>query len=178
MKIRFHSSIAILLVLAILGGAPSRTDADASAGAPTGSTSSPLWHWPLDGPRAVSAPFRAPAHEYGAGHRGIDLSTQLGAVVRAPAAGTVAFRGTVVDRPLLTIEHADGLVSTFEPLLSSLSPGDVVAEGDDIGTVAAGGHAVAGNLHLGVRLDGAYINPLLLFGEVRRAVLLPCCDPL
>lgn len=182
MNNRAHASIiALLLTVLVVGspaaGADASSDADAPAGSPTvDSESHPVWEWPLDGAREIAAPFRAPAHEYGAGHRGMDLTTSGGASVRAPAAGVVAFRGTVVDRPLITIEHADGYVSTFEPLLSTLSPGDLVRAGDDIGTVATGGHAAPGTLHLGVRLDGVYINPQLLFGAVPRAVLLPCCE--
>lgn len=137
-----------------------------------------LWQWPLGGPRQVVEPYRAPAHEYGAGHRGVDLAAAFGVSVRAPADGVVAFRGIVVDRPLLTIEHDGGLVSTFEPLVSTLSPGDAVSAGEEIGVVADGGHAAQRTLHLGVRLDGDYINPMLLFGEVPRAVLLPCCGTL
>ncbi|WP_258567202.1 murein hydrolase activator EnvC [Microbacterium sp. Se5.02b] len=129
----------------------------------------------MAGAHVVTQPYRAPASEYGAGHRGIDLGTSIGAEVRAPADGVVAFRGTVVDRPLLTIAHADGLVSTYEPLGSSLEPGDSVAAGQDIGTVDVGGHTSPGSLHVGVRRDDAYINPMLLFGGVPRAVLLPCC---
>lgn len=49
--------------------------------------------------------------------------------------------------------------------------------GDALGTIDLGGHAAAGTLHLGVRLDGAYIDPMLLFGGAPRAVLLPCCQP-
>lgn len=98
--------------------------------------------------------------------------------MRAPADGVIAFRGTVVDRSLLTIEHPGGYVSTFEPLRSDLSAGDLVSAGDQIGTVDLGGHAAAGTLHVGVRLDGLYLNPMLLFGQVPRAVLLPCCAPL
>ncbi|MCI1017962.1 M23 family metallopeptidase [Microbacterium sp. C5A9] len=145
---------------------------------PGADPSSPTWEWPVGGPRDIVAPYRAPAHDYAAGHRGVDLAAGTAAVVRAPAPGVVAFRGTVVDRPLLTIEHPGGYVSTFEPLLSDLSPGDSVSAGDPIGTVDRGGHAAAGTLHLGVRLDGAYLNPLLLFGAVPRAVLLPCCETL
>lgn len=135
----------------------------------------PRWTWPVAGARVVVSPYRAPAHEYGAGHRGVDLGTSIGTRVIAPADGVVAFRGTVVDRPLLTIEHAGGLVTTFEPVRSALVAGDVVASGQEIGLVEVGGHTPAGALHVGVRLDGEYINPLLLFGDVPRAVLLPCC---
>lgn len=135
------------------------------------------WDWPVAGPRTVVAPFRAPAHAYGAGHRGADIAAGTGAVViTAPADGVVAFRGTVVDRALLTIEHPGGLVSTFEPVVSTLSPGDAVVAGQEIGELSLGGHTDAGALHLGVRLDGEYINPMLLFGGVPRAVLLPCCE--
>lgn len=136
------------------------------------------WIWPVDAPRSVIAEYRAPAHEYGAGHRGIDIEAPVGAPVRAPADGVVAFRGVVVDRALITIEHDGGYVTTFEPVLSGLNPGDAVSAGDVVGTVDLGGHAAAGALHVGVRLNGVYINPLLLFGGVPRAVLLPCCEPL
>lgn len=137
----------------------------------------PSWQWPVSGPREVVEPFRAPAHAYGPGHRGVDIAAAPGAGVLSPADGVVAFRGMVVDRPLLTIDHGGGLVSTFEPLESSLSPGDAVAAGDEIGVVGVGGHTPAGALHIGVRRHGVYINPMLLFGDVPRAVLLPCCEP-
>jgi len=145
---------------------PEPADADAP---------SARWTWPTPGTRVVLEPFRAPAHAYGAGHRGIDIEAAIGSVVVAPAPGIVAFRGTVVDRPLLTIEHDGGLVTTFEPVDSSLQPGDSVVAGDAIGAVATGSHTEPAAMHLGVRLDGVYINPLLLFGDVPRAVLLPCC---
>lgn len=158
---------ALLILLSALAPAASATV--------TETPELPRWTWPLEGPRSVAEPFRAPAHEFGAGHRGVDLASAVSATVIAPADGTVAFRGTVVDRPLLTIEHDGGLVSTFEPVSSSLEPGDPVSAGERIGAVDVGGHAPHGTLHVGARLDGEYINPMLLFGAVPRAILLPCC---
>jgi murein DD-endopeptidase MepM/ murein hydrolase activator NlpD len=155
--------------------------ADARPGSATAAVAAPApvtgesWVWPLAGPRSVAAPYRAPAHEYGAGHRGVDLVAEPGTTVFAPAEGVVAFRGTVVDRPLLTIEHPGGLVSTLEPVTSALIPGEAVVAGQPLGSVGAGGHTPTGAVHLGVRLNGDYINPMLLFGPVARAVLLPCC---
>jgi murein DD-endopeptidase MepM/ murein hydrolase activator NlpD len=143
--------------------------------APPESVDWPRWRWPLTGQHSVVAPYRAPAHEYGPGHRGADLAARHEAEVLAPADGVVAFSGTVVDRPLLTIAHADGLVTTFEPVRSALRPGDSVSAGQEIGLVSAGGHTSVDALHIGVRHDGDYINPMLLFGEVPRAILLPCC---
>ncbi|MDN3444500.1 M23 family metallopeptidase [Microbacterium sp. APC 3901] len=176
MSTRIRATVTVLLLIVIALTPPLQTSAGASSSPPSAGGASPLWRWPIDAPRAVASPYRAPAHAFGAGHRGIDLASAHGVIVRAPADGVIAFRGVVVDRPLITIAHPGGYVSTFEPASSALAPGDTVSAGDEIGTVAAGGHASLGALHLGVRLDGAYINPMLLFGPVPRAVLLPCCD--
>ncbi|WP_433586701.1 murein hydrolase activator EnvC family protein [Microbacterium hydrocarbonoxydans] len=175
---RIGALVALALLLPLGGLSSAATAAAQAAHEAMDDGETPAWLWPVDGPHTVVAAFRAPAHEYGAGHRGIDIAAPIGAAVRAPADGVVAFRGTVVDRPLITIEHEGGFVTTFEPLLSELSPGDAVSAGDVIGAVDVGGHAAAGTLHIGVRLHGVYVNPLLLFGEVPRAVLLPCCEPL
>ena len=142
----------------------------------------PSWLWPVEGRRTVVSPFRAPAHDYAAGHRGMDIvaatedDSEEGTPVRAPAAGRIAFRGVVVDRPLITIEHEDGLVTTLEPVLSDLNHGDAVKAGEQVGTTSVGGHSVRGTIHVGVRLNGVYVNPMIFFGGVPRAVLLPCGD--
>lgn len=126
-------------------------------------------------PFRLQRPFVAPPHEYGPGHRGIDLEVVGDDVVRAPAAGIVAFAGQVAGRGILTIDHGDGLVSTLEPVVTELLPGARVAAAAPVGWSSTGGHTAAGSVHFGVRLDGAYINPMVLLGAVPRAVLLPCC---
>lgn len=149
----------------------------AADGAPgeDGTTGHPRWAWPTSTHQVVAA-FVAPVDRYGPGHRGIDVSAVPGSVVRAPAGGVVAFAGMVAGRPLVTIDHGGGLVSTLEPALSTAVAGEPVEAGDAVGTVATGGHAPAGTVHFGVRRDGEYINPLLLLGGIRHAVLLPCCE--
>ncbi|MFB8386675.1 peptidoglycan DD-metalloendopeptidase family protein [Microbacterium sp. NPDC055910] len=132
------------------------------------------WDWPLAASRIV-APYAAPEHRYAPGHRGIDVRPVGDATVVAPEAGVVAFAGVVVDRSLITIDHGGGVVSTLEPVEPVVAVGAVVERGAIIGAVSAGGHAATGTLHLGVRVDGEYVNPLLFLGGVRRAVLLPCC---
>lgn len=172
-----HRALAFVVLLVALTGATGQPDAaEATESAPSGDPSSASWTWPVEGAREVTEPFRAPSHEYGPGHRGIDIAAPVGSRVNAPTDGVVAFRGVVVDRPLLTIDHGEGVVTTFEPMSSTLTPGSVVSAGDQIGTVATGGHSPAGDLHLGVRWNDVYINPLLMFGEVPRAILLPCCE--
>lgn len=185
MSPRSLTAFGVLLTL-LLGAAP--TGAAATSSPPPTSSSShpslpsahlgdaaPRWAWPVDGTRTVNEPFRAPAHEYGAGHRGVDIGAGVGVEVRSPDDGVVAFRGVVVDRALITIAHPGGLVSTLEPVSSELEPGSAVHAGEVIGVVAPGGHTAPGDLHVGARRAGVYINPMLLFGEVERAVLLPCC---
>jgi murein DD-endopeptidase MepM/ murein hydrolase activator NlpD len=132
------------------------------------------WIWPAASFR-LERPYEAPAHRYGSGHRGVDLHPVGSEDVRAPAGGTIAFAGLVAGRGVLTIDHGAGLVTTLEPIDSSLRPGQPVQRAELLGTVALGGHAAPGDIHFGVRLGGEYINPLLLLGGVPRAVLLPCC---
>ncbi|MDR2997145.1 MAG: M23 family metallopeptidase [Microbacterium sp.] len=132
------------------------------------------WTWPVEGAREITEPFRAPAHRYGPGHRGMDISAV--GPLRSPASGVVAFRGTVVDRGVLTIDHGDGFVITLEPVVSELGPGDAVEAGQIVAEASSGGHAVPGTVHIGVRLNDEYVNPRPLFGDVPRAILYPCCE--
>lgn len=116
-----------------------------------------------------------PQQPWLAGHRGLDLDADIGQPMSAPAAGVVTYVGFVVDRPVLSIRHDQGLVSSFEPLDSAVAVGDIVAKGDVIGTVADAGHHCATSpcAHWGLRLDGAYVDPLDYlegFGPIR---LLP-----
>lgn len=174
---RTRLSAALLLMLVLLGGARSAGAAVAAGdtgGAPAATRTASGWVWPVL-PPTVLAPWVAPAHEYGPGHRGIDLRAAPGAAVATPAAGTVAFAGTVADRALVTIDHGGGLVTTLEPVRATVAIGAVVAAGEAVGTVDIGGHAPLGAVHFGVRRDGDYINPMVLFGAIPRAVLLPCC---
>ncbi len=157
---------ALLLGLLALASGPAPTRA-----LPPSLVAEASWAWPVDAPYAVVRPFIAPATPYSAGHRGIDVRA-AGGVVYAPAAGTVIFARVVVDRPVLSIRHADGVLSSYEPVESALVAGDAVQRGDVLGTVLPG-HCASPCLHLGVRVDGEYVSPLLLLGGLPRSVLLP-----
>jgi murein DD-endopeptidase MepM/ murein hydrolase activator NlpD len=132
------------------------------------------WRWPLE-TVTIARAYQAPAHEYGPGHRGVDLRSAVGHDVLAPRGGIVAFSGRIADRGILTIDHGDGYVTTLEPVDSPLSAGTPVSLGDIVATVSHGGHTAPGALHFGVRRFGEYINPQSLFESIPRAVLLPCC---
>lgn len=138
----------------------------------------PRWQWPLATARIVGA-YAAPPSRYAAGHRGIDLAAEAGTIVVAPADATVRFVGVVVDRPVLTLDHGSGILSSYEPLVATgsgaagLSAGDTVARGAPLGVVGIGAHCSNACLHVGVRIDGEYVSPLLFFDRVPRSVLLP-----
>jgi murein DD-endopeptidase MepM/ murein hydrolase activator NlpD len=144
-----------------------------AAAQPAGSTalaSQPVWEWPVSGSHVIVRPFIAPTNAYSAGHRGIDIAA-VGNVY-APADGVVHFSGYVVNRGVLSITHANGVLSSFEPVTSTLHAGDAVTRGQVIGTIAPG-HCSQTCLHFGVRVNGKYVSPMLFLGGVPHSILLP-----
>lgn len=135
-------------------------------------TASPAgaWTWPTDVSPVVLEEYRAPARPWAPGHRGIDVLA--GETLLAPASGVVRFAGWVVDRPVLSIDHGGGVWSSFEPVVALVAAGDEVAAGDPIGVVQPG-HCAVRCVHVGVRVDGSYRNPMRWFGGALRPVLLP-----
>jgi murein DD-endopeptidase MepM/ murein hydrolase activator NlpD len=129
------------------------------------------WEWPVDPPRSIARPFVAPPTRYAAGHRGIDIRAPAG-VLYAPASGVVHFAGVVVDRPVLSIDHGGGVLSSYEPVTTALVEGDAVSAGEVLGSVLPG-HCASTCVHLGVRVDGQYVSPLRFLGMIPRAILLP-----
>ncbi|MDD7943633.1 M23 family metallopeptidase [Microbacterium sp. NE2HP2] len=164
-------SPAALLAAALLIVSTFLPDAVAPGGEPR---PSPGWTMPLRG-AAVARGFEAPAHEYAPGHRGVDLASGGEVEVVAPANGVIAFAGPVAGRPVVTIDHGDGVVTSLEPVDTALQTGTAVVQGELVGTVASGGHTGDGTIHFGVRRNGEYINPLLMMGGLTRPILLPCC---
>ena len=132
------------------------------------------WTWPVKPKPAVTRTFQPPAQKWLSGHRGVDLGAAPGTEVRSPAAGTVTFSGVVVDRPVITVDHGNGLKSSFEPIDASVKRGQTVTRGQVIGTIAAAGHCPPAHcVHWGVRRDGEYVNPLQFVQDMRPSVLLP-----
>lgn len=131
------------------------------------------WTWPLDPLPQVERLFERPASRYGRGHRGIDLAAHPGQPVVAVADGVVTHSGMVAGRGTVTVRHASGISSTYEPLDDHVDEGSVVAAGAPLGVIGAGSHcASASCLHLGARLGEDYLDPLLLLTRAR-IILLP-----
>lgn len=150
--------------------------AGALVGGPPPATSGSRWSWPVgDGDRpALAAPFDAPEEQWGPGHRGIDLAASVGERVTAVDTGVVTHRGRIAGRGTVTVTHASGVRSTYEPVDSTLRVGDHVERGRGIGRVGdeAGHCAPTSCLHLGAKRGATYLDPLTFFGA-RRVILLP-----
>ncbi len=132
------------------------------------------WTWPLNPiPRVVDR-FDPPTQRWLPGHRGVDLATEAGADVLAADDGVIAFAGVVAGKPVLSIDHANGLRSTYEPVAAFVGTGTSVSRAQVVGTLAsADGHcAPAACLHWGARRGKDYLDPLSLVGA-RPAILLP-----
>ncbi|GAB2596648.1 M23 family metallopeptidase [Pseudactinotalea suaedae] len=144
------------------GAAPDGASVTLGAGSAPGEA---RYAMPLEG--EVVAPFDDPDAPWAAGHRGVDIAGGLGMQVHAAADGVVAFVGVVVDRPVISIDHPDGIRTTYEPVAALVEAGDAVVQGQPIGTlVDEGSHcAPAACLHWGARVGEDYVDPLSLLSD-------------
>ncbi len=127
--------------------------------------------WPVTPQPTVTRAFDAPSPNWNRGHRGVDLAATPGQPVYAAGPGTVVFAGILAGRPLVSIAHAGGLHTSYEPVRATVRRGQVVAAGQLIGELVAGhpGCPVAACLHWGAMWGpaarAAYVDPLGLLGE-------------
>lgn len=127
----------------------------------------PTFRWPLPGTPSIARRFDPPPQPWLSGHRGVDLAAAPGVPVSAAGAGVVTFAGTVAGRPVVTVGHADGLRTTYEPVLSGAEVGSPVSAGALIGYLLGGhrGCAAPACLHWGLRRGDTYLDPLALLGR-------------
>lgn len=102
-------------------------------------------------------------------HSGIDLAADEGAEVVAPLAGEITFVGRVPGADggtvvAATIRTAQGSVTLLPLDRMTVTRGAVVAEGDRLATLAAGGDASSSgtHLHVGLRTGNLYLDPTSL----------------
>lgn len=151
------------LVLAVLvAGLASPARADAGS----------RWTWPVAPPHLVVHRFDPPAHDWLPGHRGVDLAAEQGAPVVAAGAGTITFAGAIAGVGVVAVRHAGGLVTTYEPVRATVHRGDPVRQGQQLGSLAHGGHCLpSACLHWGLRRGRTYLDPLGLVGAGRVRLL-------
>ena len=116
------------------------------------------WIWPADGP--VTSPF---GRRWGRPHEGVDIDAPYGGAVVAPQRGTVVQAGWGMSGygRVVHIDHGNGVVSTFNHLSAiTVSVGQVVAQGQQVGAVGASGSVTAAHLHYEIRIGGVARNPV------------------
>jgi murein DD-endopeptidase MepM/ murein hydrolase activator NlpD len=130
--------------------------------------------WPLSPRPAVVRRFERPPDQWSPGHRGVDLLAVVAQPVISAGEGVVAFSGVVASRGVITIRHAGGLRTSYEPVDQRLRSGTLVHRGTRIGLIGAGaGHCVPRTcLHWGAISGQTYRDPLSLLG-FGRPILLP-----
>ena len=127
-------------------------------------------------PGAVVRAVDIPDRPWEQGHRGVDLAAAPGDPVRASAAGTVVFAGSVAGTPVVSVDHGGGLRTTYEPVVADVRRGDVVTRGAVIGRLADAAALPSTarrgpGLSWGARIrdpaspDGRYIDPMSLLGR-------------
>src|SRR5699024_9466010 len=106
---------------------------------------------------------------------GIDLAGVEGEAVLAVEDGVVTYSGDIAGTGVVSITHASGLRSTYQPVVERVVVrGDRVGRGDRIGQLsAAGGHCTLHVcLHRGaVRDRDSYVDPTPLLLGVDLALL-------
>ena len=141
-----------------------------------------LW-MPVTG--SVVRGFDARAGPFGPGHRGIDIAAPVGATARAPAAGRIVFAGPVAGTTWVSLLVAPGVRVTLGPLLDPVTDGRVpsraplgrVGPGHGAGTLERAGSGWGSTLHLSVRVDGVYVDPLAYLIDRPRPRLAPLAAP-
>jgi murein DD-endopeptidase MepM/ murein hydrolase activator NlpD len=125
----------------------------------------PAWGtyaWPVVGP--VTRGFEPPPDPYGPGHRGIDIAADVGTPIVAAQDGVVAFAGWVAGALYISIDHPDGVRTTYSWVSSAaVSAGASVVRGQPIGTTGTGHPGVSPpHLHFGALQGDTYLDPMVL----------------
>jgi hypothetical protein len=137
--------------------------------------------WSQAGPTPQwSAPFRLPITDYleitslygarrsynggpyNSSHEGVDFAAYGGTAVYAPAAGTIAIAEPLTVRGnAVIIDHGLGVYSGYYHLSAlSVSPGDHVEPGQQVGAVGSTGFSTGNHLHWDFLVAGQWVDAL------------------
>lgn len=126
--------------------------------------------WPVTGP--ISGVFGSQRILNGVAknpHNGVDVAAPTGTPIVAPAAGVVVL---VHDDMFYTgktvmIDHGLGLTSVYAHMNAiTVVKGQVLSQGDAIGTVGKTGRVTGAHLHWGLTWKGVHLDPKLAAGPM------------
>jgi murein DD-endopeptidase MepM/ murein hydrolase activator NlpD len=115
---------------------------------------------PFGGRRVFNGQPRAP-------HKGTDLRSPEGAVVKAVASGTVILAEEhYYSGNTIYIDHGQGIISTYSHLSRFMvNKGDTVQAGQNIGCSGSTGRVTGPHLHLGFIVQGIAVDAMPLFEQ-------------
>ena len=118
--------------------------------------------WPVVGRISSSFGERIdPFKGEGAFHRGIDIASEYGTRVIAPADGVVQLADLMNGYgKTVVVEHSDEVTTLYGHLSAfAVSSGQLVHRGDTLGYVGQSGHSTGPRLHYEVRIGNTAVNP-------------------
>ncbi|MEV4945282.1 LysM peptidoglycan-binding domain-containing M23 family metallopeptidase [Streptomyces sp. NPDC053755] len=144
----------------------SSRSAERTAAAPAQEPRAAASGWVAPVGNGISTPYRASGSMWSSGyHTGVDFMASSGTSVKAVGAGTVysaGWSGSYGNE--VVIQHADGTYSQYAHLSSlSVSAGQSVSGGDEIGLSGSTGNSSGPHLHFEMRTGPGYgsdIDPL------------------
>ena len=99
---------------------------------------------------------------WGRNHDGIDIARPSNRTIKASDNGRVTFTGwdgTYGQK--VVINHSNGYETVYAHLASiTVSVGDVVEQGQQIGVMGSTGRSTGVHLHFEVRNNGSLVNPM------------------
>ena len=127
-----------------------------------------VFGWPLPGHSTVSSGFGMRFHptlKVYKLHTGIDIPAPKGTKIVAANAGTVITstkNGSYGN--YVVIDHGGGRTTLYAHMSSrSVSTGQTVTKGQQVGAVGATGYATGNHLHFEIRINGSLVNPMNYF---------------
>jgi len=118
--------------------------------------------WPVEGQVTGSFGERIdPFNGEGAFHSGVDIGSNYGQPVIAPADGVIVFADFLGGYgKALMMDHGHGISTRYGHLSGfAAAPGQHVHRGDTIGYVGASGRSTGPHLHYEVRINDTPVNP-------------------
>jgi murein DD-endopeptidase MepM/ murein hydrolase activator NlpD len=118
--------------------------------------------WPVEGPLTGHFGERTdPISGEGAFHRGVDISSEYGTRIIAPANGTVRYADFMNGYgKAVVVEHGNSITTLYGHLSGfAVTPGQTIRRGDTIGYVGLSGRSTGPHLHYEVRIRNTPVNP-------------------
>jgi murein DD-endopeptidase MepM/ murein hydrolase activator NlpD len=118
--------------------------------------------WPVEGQVTGSFGERIdPFNGEGAFHSGVDISSNYGHAVIAPADGVITFADFMGGYgKAIMMDHGHGISTRYGHLSGfAVTPGQHIHRGDTIGYVGLSGRSTGPHLHYEVRINDTPVNP-------------------